>query len=103
MDCVFWIKSTSKVWQKYVQGRVIKIRNDVADAKWAHCSGVLNPADIPSRGLSISDTGVRKRWLCGPEFLLGDQGNWPKREPENPSHNCIQENENLSAQRARTG
>ena len=32
-------------------------------------SGVLNPADIASRGLMASELAISEMWLKGPEFL----------------------------------
>ena len=43
-----------------------------------HCPGVVNPADIPSRGLSLHEPQVLQSWLCGPEFLLKEEKDWPQ-------------------------
>ena len=36
---------------------------------WAHCPGAENPADIPSRGTSLSSLLEEPRWLNGPAWL----------------------------------
>ena len=70
LDCVYWINNSSKVWPKFVQGKVLKIRNNVGEVKWLHCPGALNPADIHSRGLDISLPELNEKWRCGPEFFI---------------------------------
>lgn len=37
--------------------------------QWFHCSGIENPADIPSRGMTLSDLCCSEVWLTGPERL----------------------------------
>ena len=36
---------------------------------WSHCSGDTNPADLPSRGLSLIELLVNQLWRHGPEWL----------------------------------
>ena len=48
IDCVYWVNTTGKVWERFVQNRVVKIRENLPEVKfWRHCPGNLNPADIP--------------------------------------------------------
>ena len=49
-DCKHWINNEIKVREKYVQTRVEKIRKKLPGIKWFHCPGILNLADMPSRG-----------------------------------------------------
>ena len=58
-----------KLWGRWVQNRVEKIRANVPGVKWIHYPGKQNPADIPSRGLDISEKHNREIWLNGPSFL----------------------------------
>ena len=57
--------------------------------EWNHCPGSLNPADMPSRGLTGAELGENKDWWNGPEFLCLPKSEWPsthkldeKREAE---------------------
>ena len=67
-------------WKRFIQGRVVQIRNNLPDIKWLHCPGVYNPADIPSRGLDISKNEIKMKWLCGPQFLFSLKDSWPEQE-----------------------
>ena len=78
MDCYYWITNTAKVWQKFVQSRVKKIRENLPTAKWSHCGGKENPTDIPTRGFDLGKADLKKKWLFGPDFLSRSQDSWPK-------------------------
>ena len=46
-----------------------EIRQKVSPGRWSHCSGETNPADLPSKGLSLLELSVSKLWHHGPEWL----------------------------------
>ena len=73
MDCVYWINSSDKIWERFVQNRTKEIRENVPGILWNHCPGKYNPADIPSRGTDISKHDNSRIWLHGPDFLSGDE------------------------------
>ena len=66
---LYWIKGTTKEWKPFVQNRVSEIRRNVHSDLWGHCPGKSNPADLPSRGLSVLETSVSQLWRHGPEWL----------------------------------
>ena len=51
-----------------IQGRVQKIRDNLQNIKWLHCPGKINPADIPHRGLSLSNDSTLKSCLMAHSF-----------------------------------
>ena len=51
MTALHWIR-TSKPWKQYINHRVVEIHNLSDCENWQFCPGHLNPADIPSRGMS---------------------------------------------------
>ena len=51
MTTLFWIKG-DKPWKQCVANRVREIHQLTSKDHWKHCPGHLNPADLPSHGLS---------------------------------------------------
>ena len=49
------IKGTCKEWNHFVQNLVIEIHQKTPHVQWNHCPGVTNPADLPSRGMTIAE------------------------------------------------
>ena len=66
---LFWIHGTDKDWKPFVRNRVAEIRRLVPPNCWSHFSGETNPADLPSRGLSLLELSVNQLWRHGPEWL----------------------------------
>ena len=66
---LFWIRGTRKEWKPFVRNRVVEIRGKVPPSSWNYCSGNTNPADLPSRGLSLIDLSLHQLWRRGPEWL----------------------------------
>lgn len=70
---LFWIWGTRHEWKQFVENRVSSIRALVHPHHWRHCPGTENPADIPSRGASVSTLIETKLWLHGPHWLHTDE------------------------------
>lgn len=66
---LYWIQGVQREWKPFVRNRVVEIRQRVPPDRWSHCSGDTNPADLPSRGLSLLELSVNTLWRCGPEWL----------------------------------
>ena len=79
LDSLFWIKGENKTWKPFIQNRVIKIRKIVHPAKWRFCPGNKNPADLPSRGIRVSEfcSDIFCNWIKGPTFITKDESCWP--------------------------
>ena len=65
MAVLHWIRVV-KPWKQYISHRVTEIRRLIVCEKWQHCPGDINPADIPSRGLSSVDNKI---WWKQPKFF----------------------------------
>ena len=79
MTVLCWIQN-DRVWKQYVQHRVDEIR-ELSDRKmWRHNPGSLNPAGMPSRGVSASELINQTSWWQGPAFLSGPALDWPNTE-----------------------
>ena len=67
----------SKPWE---ERRVLKILERRGNSTISFCPGVLNPADLPSRGCNMADLKNRfEFWSQGPEFLKLPKDQWPKQ------------------------
>ena len=66
---LYWIKGESQEWRQFVQNRVNEIRTLVPAQHWKHCSGHDNPADLPSRGISLPELLSKSVWFSGPSWL----------------------------------
>ena len=64
-----WIRCTDKHWKPFVQNRVREIRGKVESSHWHHCQGEANPADMPSRGLTLKELKDSQVWFYGPSWL----------------------------------
>lgn len=73
-----WIKRDMQ-WGTFVWNRVKEIRSLSAENDWKYVPGVLNPADLPSRGCNPSQLAVSEWWL-GPKWLYESESNWPAGE-----------------------
>ena len=72
-----WIRN-EKCWKQYVSQRVKEIRNLTDKESWKHCPGVTNPADLPSRGVSVDELMSNSLWWNGPPFLQRPEEEWPE-------------------------
>ena len=66
---LYWIQGTDKDWKPFVNNRVTEIRNCFSPENWSHCPGLSNPADLPSRGLTLLELSVSQLWRQGPPWL----------------------------------
>ena len=69
-ETLVWIKSDPHKWKPFVGNRVAEIQSLTSPSQWTHCSGVNNPADLVTRGISARELVGSKLWLNGPTFLL---------------------------------
>lgn len=62
-----WVNKPAHEWKIFVKNRVEAIQQLVHPGKIFHVAGVLNPADLVSRGCNVRDLGTN--WMRGPDFL----------------------------------
>ena len=87
-----WIKHEDREWKQFVQNRVTAIRRLVPSEHWNHCSGILNPTDIPSRGASMIELASSSLWLDGPQWLTSGDADHECREVPVPiPEDCMRE------------
>jgi hypothetical protein len=72
-----WIKK--ECWGTFVRNEVEDIRTITRAADWRHVPGQDNPADLPSRGCTVSKL-VETKWWEGLSWLRLAEENWPRAE-----------------------
>ena len=72
-----WIKSTPKRWSNFVANRVAKIQDEIPSKNWNHIPSEENPADVATRGQTVSALAKNSLWWKGPTFLMS-RDSWPK-------------------------
>ena len=68
MATLAWIKNY-RPWKMFVRNQVNQIRKLTSVECWQHCLGDVNPADLPTRGISGVDFINDELWWEGPAFL----------------------------------
>ena len=80
LDCkpaLHWIKSPGRDLDATVARRAAHIREITNPAQWNHVPTELNPADLPSRGISADKLAKSSLWWHGPPFLQTQE--WPRQ------------------------
>ncbi|XP_070515344.1 uncharacterized protein [Cardiocondyla obscurior] len=73
-----WIKRKCN-WATFVYNRVKEICTLSDPIHWHHIQGLSNPADLPSRGCTVSQL-ISSRWWEGPRWLYEKIENWPTHD-----------------------
>ena len=66
---LYWTKGETKEWKPFVENCVNEICKRTPPDLWNHCSGTTNPADLPSRGMTMTEWQVSCLWQYGPDWL----------------------------------
>ena len=82
MDVLYWIRGQSRKFKPFVANRVGEIQALTNPEQWRHVPTKQNPADLLTRGLSVSALSEEERWWKGPLFLKYDHTQWPPTRTE---------------------
>ncbi|KAL5479392.1 hypothetical protein EMCRGX_G022912 [Ephydatia muelleri] len=88
---LYWIRGKEKEWKPFVRNRVNEICDNVHPALWNHCPGSTNPADLPSRGLTMVELSLSHLWHTGPDWLSMEVPLSSAVEPSAMPEQCSQE------------
>lgn len=80
LNVLCWIRNQSRCFKPFVGNRVGYIHEHTLPSQWRYVPTSINPADILSRGTSVSSL-ANSEWQHGPEFLRMDE----EHHPEQPS------------------
>ena len=67
---LYWIYGLDREWKPFIQNRAEEIIAIVPHSGWRHCLGRKNPADAPSRGITLSELASDSTWFNGPNWLM---------------------------------
>ena len=76
-DVLYWIRAP-KPRKVFVQNRITSILELTSPEQWQHVRGTDNPADLGTRGISLSALAENEKWWKGPAFLLRLQPEVPE-------------------------
>jgi hypothetical protein len=81
-QCVLaWIRTRTKSLKTYVANRIELIQERSIMDNWRYVPTDVNPADIASRGSTITELSSSSLWKSGPDFILRPQEEWPEQPP----------------------
>lgn len=84
------IRGADKEWKEIVQNCTTEIRKLLPEATWMHCAGEDNLANLPSRGMSLTQLATSNLWRRGPDQLTsGELSTCQEEEPM--LEECIRE------------
>ena len=94
MNVLYWIKDIqgTKKWNRYISNRLDEINTLSSKQQWQHCKGVDNPADYPTRGMTMDQLSSCNQWLHGPEWLSEEKPSHKQNtQIPVPSEECLDE------------
>jgi len=94
-NALSWINSEPKRLSVYVQRRVAEIQNWSENEQWGHVSSENNPADIPTRSISVQNLINDKMWINGPSFLEEESYKFESFKPKEETYQHFQEGEKI--------
>lgn len=72
-----YLSNSSRRFHTFVANRVSAIQELTDSGQWSFVPGIMNPADLITRGKEMSDE-ERDRWFFGPKFLQYHKSEWPE-------------------------
>ena len=78
MTVLQWLHSAHKRQQVFVANSVVEILDQSTVDERRHVKGTMNPADIGTRGVTVSQL-LQSEWLNGPAWLKQNPGSRPEQ------------------------
>ena len=80
MDVLYWIHGCSRKFKPVVVNRAGEVQSLTDPEQWRHVPTKQNPADLLTRGLSVSTLIDEESWWKGPAFLMQEETGWPEKK-----------------------
>ena len=80
MNVLWWIRRPCRSSRPFIANRIGEMHDSSSPTQWHHVSAHHNPADLPTRGMSVTEVKGCEMWWKGPKFLSMPEDTWPKRE-----------------------
>ena len=84
MNVLWWIRKPSRSFRPFTANRIREIHDSSSPTQWRHVNTHQNAADLPTRGMSLTEVNRREMWWNGPNFLSMPEDQWPKRIDATP-------------------
>ena len=82
-----YIHNTTQRYKTFVANRLAVIHDSTSPDEWRHVPSRLNPADLASRGVKMTDAASLHMWTEGPAFLKRSEEEWPKQQAPKRTEN----------------
>ena len=86
-----WINSSPHLWNVFVSHRVAEIQRLMPNAHWHYIEGLLNPADISTRGKTSKELCESTVWWHGPDCIKNNNNLYECSSPEFFDSKCLEE------------
>ena len=85
-----WIQNKPHKWKTFVANRVSEIHSLSDPKQWHHIAGVVNPADLLTRGISAENlvNSQKDFWLQGPTALMKNANRYYSDQNESEDTEC---------------
>ncbi|KAM7280956.1 uncharacterized protein ISCGN_005921 [Ixodes scapularis] len=70
-------------WKTFASSRVAEIQRDTDPSHWRYCPGNDNPADLLTRGITVSGLVSSDLWWSGPKWLTEHENERPDLRSSN--------------------
>ena len=77
----YWVRNQSREFKPFAANRIGEIQRTSSPDQWRHVPGTVNPADLPTRGLSAIALAESEVWMEEPVFLKDNESTWPVAPP----------------------
>ena len=81
MNVLWWIHGKCNRFKPFVANRISEIQSITTPDQWHYVPTKQNPADLLSRGTTVTSLIQNDMWWKGPTFLLESESGWPQSPP----------------------